>query len=645
MQSKLLRKFGGLVATAAVTLFLIGCNGKAGQNGATGATGATGPAGPAGNNGTPANAINVGMLSTDDWSKLTIQGEIIGTPTVSATAGNPVVKFKLHDENGNPLIGMGKWTTQSATANVATMPNLYFTIAKLIPADPTSNAPSKWVNYLVTAIPTKATGQPALADPTHWNLSTPGTDAVQANLVDNNDGTYQYTFYRDITKTAAAYTNYTDAGNNHKADLGTAAELTFDPTAVHRLVVVAGGSARNTGNSATHDQNTATGADSGVLAVPTNTAANIYVDFRPSGAAVAATEVREVVTTASCNACHTKLGASFHNNTRVDTHFCVTCHTEQRKFGSADTAFSAAYTNPGGKIAGQAQGTFPTFIHRLHMGEELTATGYNYASLGFNEVAYPQGKACSTCHSGTAAGATVATASGDDWYKNPSRYTCGACHDDIDWSVAHQGAVRSDDSACKGCHVQASNPTYYDIRVAHTGNTVSIHNAAPRTGVASFSYEIGTITYDGSHNLVVPFKIKKDGAYVTHLQTAASVTNSTTGVKVLNPDARPMPDFPGFIGGPSFVVNYAQPQDGIAAPADYNISLSVGLPNLLVAAGSPSMGSVTLTADANNYFVATITGDLVGQTPSRLAGSILPIRNPRRRPLPPTRVRLPTGRS
>ena len=61
-------------------------------------------------------------------------------------------------------------------------------MAKLVPG--ANGAPSKWVSYIVTASPTTTTGEV----PTR-----PTTDNIGA-LVDNGDGTYKYTFYRDITK-------------------------------------------------------------------------------------------------------------------------------------------------------------------------------------------------------------------------------------------------------------------------------------------------------------------------------------------------------------------------------------------------------------------------------------------------------------
>ena len=71
---------------------------------------------------------------------------------------------------------------------MASYPNLAFAIAKLVPG--ANGSPSKWVSYMVTTVPTTTAAAAA---------TRPSTDNT-GTLVDNGDGTYKYTFYRDITK-------------------------------------------------------------------------------------------------------------------------------------------------------------------------------------------------------------------------------------------------------------------------------------------------------------------------------------------------------------------------------------------------------------------------------------------------------------
>ena len=186
-----------LLTAATLTVAMSACGGNdtgaAGPGGTTGAPGPSGPPGPAGPpGGSAANAINVGSnaLTNPDainanaqvWSDLqttvTITGVTIASP--------PVVSFTVVDSFGNPVVGLGN-TSKSSTATVPSYPNLSFAIAKLVPGS--AGSPSRWVSYIVTTVPSTTTA----AAP-----QRPGTDNT-GTLVDNGDGTYKYTFYRDIT--------------------------------------------------------------------------------------------------------------------------------------------------------------------------------------------------------------------------------------------------------------------------------------------------------------------------------------------------------------------------------------------------------------------------------------------------------------
>ena len=104
---------------------------------------------------------------------------------------------------------------------------------------------------------------------------------------------------------------------------------------------------------------------------------------------------------AACE-CHGKF--EFHGGNRQETRFCVVCHNDQRKFGRTEAATTATgYSGSTNRINGKAAGDLPAFIHRLHMGKELTKTGYNYGGVLFNEVTYPQPITnCAKCHSKSA---------------------------------------------------------------------------------------------------------------------------------------------------------------------------------------------------------------------------------------------------
>ena len=160
----------------------------------------------------------------------------------------------------------------------------------------------------------------------------PSTDS-NGTLVDNGNGTYKYTFYRDITQVKAQVAAMTFTGANRAADLG---DLTYDPNAVHRVAMAISGNVRGTGTNTPDEVQVVPG-------VPLARPNNAIFDFIPAtGKALTATGAgqRLIVDKASCNECHGKLGgipgtesATFHGGGRYDPKFCVVCHTDQRKFG------------------------------------------------------------------------------------------------------------------------------------------------------------------------------------------------------------------------------------------------------------------------------------------------------------------------
>src|SRR5207253_7591317 len=65
-------------------------------------------------------------------------------------------------------------------------------------------------------------------------------------LVDHKDGTYAYTFYRDVTKMKDFVAGATLTAPNVAPDLG---DLTYDPNLTHRLTIQISGAAPGTGTN------------------------------------------------------------------------------------------------------------------------------------------------------------------------------------------------------------------------------------------------------------------------------------------------------------------------------------------------------------------------------------------------------------
>ena len=583
-------------ASVLAAAVLAGCGG--GSDGAPGATGATGPAGAAGPAGSNAVAtVKVAALTPAQWADSKFSGVVTGVSIASA----PVVSFKVTDALGNPVVGLGN-TSKSATATLAGYTNLAFAIAKLVPG--ANGSPSKWVSYIVTTVPTKnaTTGAITAAAPTRPSTDNTGT------LVDNGDGSYKYTFYRDITKIKADVSAMTFTAPNVLADLG---DLTYDPALTHRVTVAISGNAPGTGSNTADAVTVAT-------AVPMKNPVNAAYDFVPAtGKAVTATDAqREITKMSACLECHSKFAV--HGGGRQDPKYCVVCHTEQRKYGRTESVTTATgYSGSTNVIGGRSIFDLPTFVHKIHMGKELTKTGYNAGGVLLNEVTYPQPVTnCVKCHS-----ASTATPQGDNWKKVPTTAACGACHDGIDFktglgkalngdTAGHIGKAQADDSKCVLCHDAVSIPVYhvtvdptgavdrggYPLNTAANVPTVGLASgmgpAIPLAsqlnlpaGVYKIGFEIKQVTVAGAagaKKATVVYRILKDGA---------PVTLNATGFLMTNVD-----------GTPSVYVGYGLPQDGITTPVDWNASITATVLQLRdKAAGNTQTGP-----DANGYYTATL---------------------------------------
>jgi OmcA/MtrC family decaheme c-type cytochrome len=378
--------------------------------------------------------VNVATLSPKAWSTLTFKAQVLNV----TVKGTPIVDFTVTDRIGHPIVGLGS-TMKRTTDLLASYPNIAFTIAKLVPG--TNGNPSKWVNYLVDSTPTVAIPKPTVG-------RFPGTDNV-GKLVDNGDGSYRYTFYRDITKVKDVIAATVDTDKYMKTDLG---DLSYDPNLTHRLGMQISGNAPGTGT------NTPTGVQS-IAGVPTKNPLNLTYDFVPSGGLP--TFQHDVVQNAQCTQCHGQLNKiGFHGGSRYDTKYCVTCHTDQVKVGAIEatsTADGKGFAGVTDKIDNRSPGEFTIMIHKMHMGKKLTLTGYNWLNRAegqFNKNGFPQSPAnCATCHTNTTKKAAQAT----NWKTMPSRAACGSCHDGINWVTnkgpkVHEGGPSNDDSQCATCH-------------------------------------------------------------------------------------------------------------------------------------------------------------------------------------------------
>ena len=538
MKGKQWKKFGVIFTFLAVAaLALSGCSGSdgaAGAAGAAGATGPTGPTGPAGSSG--ATLTGLSSLTAEQLESLTLSGGV----TSVTIASPPVVNFWVKDAAGKGVVGLDA-ISSTTPANLA---HLRFTIAKLVPGE--NGSPDKWVSYMVT------------------DTSRPTTERVAANLVSHGDGTYTYTFAKD---------------------LATVPGVTYDATAKHRLAIR-------------------------ISSSPIVNPAVIFYDWIPAtGALVAEADQRNITSKAACNSCHGAMYNTAHGTNYVDTKMCVLCHNDQQRLGQTNvTSTGGVFTGEQTIADGEVLADMPVMIHKIHGGSELTKTGYNFADILFNDMGYPQEVInCRKCHNsdvGTGTGAQ-----GGNWKTRPSRLACGACHDNVNFATGDGhglGGIRTDDSVCAICH-DALN-----IETNHLSVNATTNNPSVPTGATNFTYEISSLTVNASNQPVVKFRIM---AVTPPATTATPVTFvKSTGTGGVNP-------LTGFTGAPSFLVAYAMPQDGITAPADFNnlgngvlgaqpVSVSIAkLCDTAVDATTTTGTQGSMTGpDASGYYTATLNG-------------------------------------
>ncbi len=549
------------------------------------------------------------------------------------TAGAPKVDFSITDADGNAIIGFGS-TAKSATATLASYPNLAFSLAKLVPG--ANGSPSRWVSYIVTTVPTTTA---AAAAPTRPSTDNTGT------LVDNRNGTYSYTFYRDVTTIKDQVAAMTVTGANNKADLG---DLTFEPNLTHRLTIQVSGNAPGSGTNTANAVQTTPG-------VPLLNPVDVIYDFIPAtGKAVTAADAsRDIASTEKCNECHRRLGgipgdsaessaAGFHGGARNEVKYCVVCHTDQRRYGRAeakiDTATNTFTEASTYLVDGRAMGNLPNFIHKIHNGHFLAKQNYNYAGVLPNIVGYPQDiRNCTKCHDGSDT-STAKTAQGDNWKNASSRLACGSCHDGINFATGkgvtladaasglkvskfgHVGGAQADDSLCVLCHKPAGidvnhlpvTPPNLASALHVTGGSANTNSAwiASNTarlpaGAIKVTYDLKSVSRNADKKPVMVFRILHDGV-------RKDLNNPATSTEL----------FDGFMGAPSVYFVFAVPQDGIATPADFNATASSYLRTLWKGAATGGAAGSLAGPDADGYYTATITGSTIPDSAIMLTGGL-----------------------
>jgi OmcA/MtrC family decaheme c-type cytochrome len=278
-------------------------------------------------------------------------------------------------------------------------------------------------------------------------ITTPGTVTLRFIAATIPVGKAQYVSYTTTTAKATINDNpsqiqaATDSGGkftknadgDYTYTFKTKAPAGFDVTATHAIGVTA---QRDLSEFMTYDEWAETSND-------------VY-NFVPNGSAV--TTIRSIASTGACNQCHNPLFG--HGGSRLTVEMCILCHTPQT-------------INPDTQLTQD----MPVLIHKLHMGSSLPSvkagTPYRIWHRGawsdFSTVVFPRDiRDCTVCHKDAP--------QADNWKTNPSRATCGSCHDDVNFATGenHVGLPIFSDNECKNCHTSvAANDFDASIPGAH----------------------------------------------------------------------------------------------------------------------------------------------------------------------------------
>ena len=440
------------------------------------------------------------------------------------------------------------------------------------------------------------------------------------------------------------------------------------------MTIALSGSAPATGS------NTPTGATSSVASVPMKHPANAIYDFIPAtGAKVTASDFsREVVSIANCEACHRQLGgipglseaeaaAGFHGGSRNETQYCVVCHTDQRRYGQTEATFTS-------------NGAIRTFTSETRLVDgrdgrqlaELHPQDPHGAVPGPRELRLRRRRCRRTPRirrtSATARRATTARArsrarprprTATTGRRSRAALACGACHDGINFAtatgltlkdkaagltqsningtgLAHPAGPLPDDSQCALCH--KSNGTFpaADIDLAHfpvtppnPDNALAVAGGSSNTnsawiasggsvgrlppGAITPTYEVQSVSRNASKQPVMVFRWLQNGTAVPINDFATAAVNPATGQKEM---------WDNFMGSPSAYFVFAVPQDGIAAPADFNATVS-RLPAQDLGRHGDRHGAGTLTGpDGSGFYTVTLTGVTIPDNAVMLTGGM-----------------------
>ncbi|MBI5482006.1 MAG: OmcA/MtrC family decaheme c-type cytochrome [Deltaproteobacteria bacterium] len=323
----------------------------------------------------------------------------------------------------------------------------------------------------------------------------------------------------------------------------------------------------------------------------------------------------------NCDACHKGAAQGGQAQSRPTIKACGSCHdyvdfaTTTPPVCASPRAMTAVTTVTGtasaaGTTSVLTDSTQTWTANQFARGTLTMTSGVNN---GFKCAVKSNTATAITCHGEL----PFAIASGDA-YSVSSR-------DDLPAPCRHTGGVKAD-GTCTGCHSADDIKGYHkpvaepDPNNVWVGGTNSNTNAAwlaaagyVPTGADVITYAIDSVTLvDASpsspnyKNPQIKFKFKRNGTDVVFQTYQAGVTTEM---------------MPGFVGAPSVYFVWAEPQDGIAAPVDWNASASTYVKKVWNGATATTTATWT-DKDANGFYTITLTGTKVPTGATSIYGGV-----------------------
>jgi OmcA/MtrC family decaheme c-type cytochrome len=355
---------------------LAACSGSTGSSGPAGATGPSGPS------------------ATNTVHGVTTATSITGTITGVSVNGPPVVNFTLADQDGGPLSGL-------PAADIS------WAIARLTPGQ--NGSASTWASYIYRSVTPAVCPAGVAACATAPKVQAGTETATAAGLVDHGDGSYTYTFTKNITNDP---------------------NVPYNPALTHRVGFEIRGLA------------------------PAN---NGSYTFQPSSGATTGIFSDDIVATSTCDGCHTQLNA--HGGARVEVKYCVLCHnpgtTDPYSGNSLDMAVMIHKIHAGSSLPSISNYAAGTSDPTPTLGTGYWIVGYGDSLNNFNTVVYPQDtRNCVACHAQNVPAAPQAA----EYITLPTSQSCGACHDNINFATGanHGPGIIANNTQCSTCHGPAS---------------------------------------------------------------------------------------------------------------------------------------------------------------------------------------------